>query len=577
MTLSRYTHLNMLQSDARAAIQSTEPDPDDLIAHATIVDALARAEGVFPPVYEGAMRAPLYRTFTALGPQGWSGVLDSDPRRERAARLGLDLVQAIVQRADPDVTAATLALQEVISDLYDGYLSEADRTGVKPPDHSVIAPLVKWGQSRSGPYVWPAPSAAGYGCGTGVVSMPPAFATSGLAAWSALGHEGAGHAVLHADTGLHGELADKVAKKIRASKDSQLKDKNTRDELAQYWSQKIDETASDVMGVLNMGPAAAIGLIAYFRALRPGGKLMSFDTHSPHPTDIARGYLVAAAIGFCHFEDAAEWRKLLVEEVSRDVPDAGIWLGGKLYTADIVRDSASLVARAIMNDSLEALENHQITEIQTWTAEDNRIVQILTTQIFLSGHGLPQALHDGVYAAHGVAAAILVSLLDGRTSVHQARMIEMLAAMHRSNVSWTGLAFAHAGALVPPHVQHFVPVSAIDPIHNETTVKHTGAIVGMALDRMTAIGLMYAENTGKAKEEARPHGSDILIPFGFAGNSSVPTAFGSDINIPFGFGARRHGLSARDGGWEISPEEAEIPLHEGLTPEILALILGRLR
>jgi len=574
MTLSKHTHLHALQNDALIAVRSAETGPADLFDHSAIVDALARAQGAFPRVYERSMRKPLHETFSALGLTGWRGVLNSDPRLERAARLGLDLTQSILQRADMDVTPATLAFQEVIADLYDGYLSEADRTGVKPPDHSVIAPLVKWGQPRSGPYVWPAPAAAGYGCGTGVVSMPPAYANGGLAAWSALGHEGAGHAILHADEGLHAELAANVAQKIRASKDAQLKDKKVREELADYWSDKIDETASDVMSILNMGPAAAIGLIAYFRALRRDGKLLPFDTGSPHPTDIARGYLVAAAIGFCEFEDAAQWRDLLVDEVTLDVPEEGVWLGRNRYPAEVVRDSASLAARAIMNDSVKALENHRITEIQTWTAEDNLIVQILVTQVFMSGRALPQTLHDGVYAAHGVAAAILVSLLDGRSSIHQARMIEMLAAMHRSNVSWTGLAFAHSGALIPPHVQHFGADPRIDPTTSETALQNGDAMGGMLMDRMTAIALTYGERADREADD-QAFGSDIPIPFSFA--NSVSSGFGSGINIPFGFGARRHGLNARNGSWELRPQGAEIPLFQGLTPQILALILGKLR
>lgn len=573
MTLSRNTHLNALQSDALSAIRSTDTGPADIFQHSAIVDALSGAEGAFPPVYERKMRIPLHQTFTARGPLGWSRVLDSDPMLERGARLGMDLTQSIVQRADPDVSKATLAFQEVVSDLYDGYLSEADRTGVKPPDHSVIAPLVKWGQPHAGPYVWPAPAAAGYGCGTGVVSMPPAFASAGLAAWSALGHEGAGHAILHADIGLHDELAANVAQKIRASRDASLSNRDARDALADYWFRKIDETASDVMGVLNMGPAAAVGLIAYFRALRRDGKLMPFDTGSPHPTDIARGYLVAAAIGFCDFADAGEWRRLLNEEVTLDAPDEGVWLGGTLYPPEVVQASASLAARSIMNDTLQALEDHRITEIQDWTEEDNTIVQVLMTQVFLSGQPLSQALHDGVYAAHGVAAAILVSLLDGRTGHHQARMIELLDGMHRTNVAWTGLEFAHAGAMLPAHACHFSAWAGADDGY-AATAQRAEEMGGMAMDRMAAIGLTFGEDAGE-KSSAPPPGSSISIPLRFAGGTAASRAFGSGITIPFGFGARRLGLSTRNGAWQMAPDAAEIPLHEGLTPEMLTLILGQ--
>lgn len=563
MSLSSITHFNRLQEDALFAIRSRDKGQPELFDHPSIVNALEQAATAFPPTYERAMRQPLLDTFRSLGPRGWANVLDSDPNRQRAARLGLDLVQAIVQRADPDVETATLALQEVINDLYDGYLSAADRAGVKAPDHSVLAPLVKWGQPRGGPYIWPAPAAAGYGCGTGVVSMPPAFATGGLAAWSALGHEGAGHAILHADEGLHDELARKVHDKIWQSRDAALRDEGTRRALAVYWSRKIDETASDVLGILNMGPAAAVGLLAYFRALRPNGRLLPHDTGSPHPTDIARGYLAAAAVGHCAFDHRNAWRQLLTDEVNRDVPPEGLWLDNVNYPADVVRVSAGLAALAIMNDRVRALEDHSITEIQNWTNEDNRIVQLLCTQVFMSGRALPQAMHSGVYAAHGVAAAILVSLLDGRISTHQARMIEMLGTMHRSNVAWTGLAFSHAGGMLPPHVVHTSATIGTQSAGAATEV-HDG---DLAMDRMMALALAYQGNEADDSEDDAP-GSDIIIPLGFA------EPFGSSINLPFGLAARRHGLDVKDGTWRLKSSSADIPLCEGLSSAVLDLILG---
>ena len=35
--------------------------------------------------------------------------------------------------------------------------------------------------------------------------------------------------------------------------------------LSDYWKSCIDEAASDVLGILNIGPAAGIGLIGHFR------------------------------------------------------------------------------------------------------------------------------------------------------------------------------------------------------------------------------------------------------------------------------------------------------------------------
>ena len=120
-----------------------------------------------------------------------------------------------------------------------------------------------------------------------VVSVPPAHARFGLLAWSALGHETAGHDILHADTGL----PEEISKAVQIA----LEEQGLKDGLPEYWSSRIDETASDVCGILNMGPAAGIGLIGYFRGLNKafGGepKLRNQGGRGPHPADILRGYL----------------------------------------------------------------------------------------------------------------------------------------------------------------------------------------------------------------------------------------------------------------------------------------------
>ena len=52
------------------------------------------------------------------------------------------------------------------------------------------------------------------------------------------------------------------------------------------------------MGILNLGPAAGIGLIAYFRGLgaafgQPPKLRSDGPADDPHPADIVRGYLAA--------------------------------------------------------------------------------------------------------------------------------------------------------------------------------------------------------------------------------------------------------------------------------------------
>src|SRR5512139_3254388 len=170
-----------------------------------------------PAPYRSAVGEPLLKALDGMGPGGFARVLARDPGRTGPARLLLDAAQAVLQRTEGYQARATAAFQEVVSDLYDGFLSAEDRRGVKPPDHGVLAPLVKWGRPDFGPYTLPVDATASLGARVGVVSLPPGNAARGLCVWAALGHETAGHDVLSADRGLRTELADVVRSALRES------------------------------------------------------------------------------------------------------------------------------------------------------------------------------------------------------------------------------------------------------------------------------------------------------------------------------------------------------------------------
>lgn len=468
--LSDITELARLIEDAADAVAAPEPvAPPDIVEHTEILRRVSAAEVALPPVYRGAVGQPLAETFRRIGARGWDDIRRRDPGVSGIALLGYDLVQAVTQRGEGYLPDPTDALQEVVSDLYDGFLSAADRSGVKPPDHGVAPPLVKWGRPAWGPYAWTAPAAQLYACEAGLVNMPPAFAQRGLAAWGAIGHETSGHHVLHADEGLREALAEAVREKILASTDQDLKAKpgapeeekaekdRLRTRLADYWAERIDESASDVMGVLNMGPAAAVALVAYFRGLRAVShgvaRLSAVGlASSEHPAPLARGFLMAEAIGQCSFAKSAAWRAALRAEIRRDVPEEGFVLAGERIPSAAVEAAAANAARAILNERVAPLEQKRLRDIQDWRQHDEEIVEALTVSAVLGGRMPPDALQGGLYAAHAVAAGVMGALLTGQTSVAQARMIALAADMHRKNPSWSALVAAHPGDFETVHL-----------------------------------------------------------------------------------------------------------------------------
>jgi hypothetical protein len=416
-------------ADARAAALAGGDGPPDPTSFATLRARLERARAHLPPAYRRAVADPLRRTLDELGARGFARVLAQDPDREGAARLLLDAAQAVLQHGEGYEARATAAFQEVVGDLYDGFLSAEDRRGVKPPDHGVVAPLVRWGSADAGPYTWPATATATLGVQAAIVSLPAANASAGLLAWPALAHETAGHDILGADDGVRDELARAVRERLRSEGMALA--------VADYWADRIDEAASDVLGVLNMGPAAAVGLIGYFRALngawRGTPSLRNVGrAEDPHPADIARAYLAAETVRLLSFEGAGRWADRLVAEADRDL--GRIRLGDVAVSAAVAKASAAAVARAVVRTRLGALDGRAFGDVQDWRDRDEAIVADLRRSLAAgggAGSGRAGPYGEGAYAAHAVAAAVYEAVAGASDPAKgMDRMIAMLADMH---------------------------------------------------------------------------------------------------------------------------------------------------
>jgi hypothetical protein len=375
-----------------------------------------------------------------LGANGFAHVLQKDPGRDGAAGLLMDVAQAILQNGEGYAPRATDGFQEVISDLYDGFLSAEDRRGVKEPDYERVPPLVKWGSPASGPYTWPIEATSSFGMDVAVVSLPPANARRGLCAWATLGHETGGHDILSADEGLLKEVTDTVAEALVAAK--------LGNAMADYWSERIDETASDVLGILNLGPAAAVGMTAYFRGINAAlgwGPVLSSkgDADDEHPADIVRGWLGAEAVRLLHFKEAGAWADALVKDTDKDA--AKVVLAGNNVTTANAKKSAAVVAKAIAETKLDALDGHAFSEIQNWHNHDETLVGKLIEPLTLAVD-LPQRYAGGTYAAHIVSAAVMAALqMPNAIPVIFDRMLGALKVMHDANPSWGPLYVMHPG------------------------------------------------------------------------------------------------------------------------------------
>ncbi|OPY74173.1 MAG: hypothetical protein A4E62_00030 [Syntrophorhabdus sp. PtaU1.Bin002] len=448
------TNLRKCIDDAKKAAMDGDTGPKDPTDYSQLRGRLEACREKLPPLYREAVFKPYAATLDELGQSGFTKILLRDPERESDAGLMLDIAHSILQNGEGYKETTTDSFQEVISDLYDGFLSAEDRQGVKPPDKGTIPPLVKWGRPDFGPYTWPVDATSVFGLQAGVVNLPPANAKRGLLAWAALGHETTGHDILYADTGLLQELATKVRKA--------LEEKNVGQGLPEYWADRIDETASDILGILNIGPSAGIGLIGYFRALNEAytgeGRLRNDGPEDdPHPADIIRGYLAASAVGLLKFSGANGWAKVIQAETEKDL--TRIRLGGAVVSPEDARQSAGIVASTLMRSKMECLDNHALGDIQDWRDHDETITKKLRA-ILTSANQLPKTYAKGLYAAHVVAAAVTAALSkDGDVDLLFSRMVTILKTMHDGNASWGPLYVAHPGDIMAIRAYSFAPPS----------------------------------------------------------------------------------------------------------------------
>ena len=424
--------------DARQATLDGDQGPESPTDFHLLRGRLEAARGAFPPLYQRDFVQPYIAKLDELGPSGFAQILVRDPDRAGVAGLVLDMAQAILQRGERFQIRASDAFQEVVGDLYDGFLSAEDRQGVNPPEHGTTPPLVKWGNPDSGPYTFPVNATSIFGARAAVVNLPPANARKGLFAWPALGHETGGHDILHADDGLPEQLAEAIARSLE----------DMGNGLADYWSERIDETASDVLGILNMGPAAAIGLLVYFRGINKAlaGEAILRNrgpAADPHPADIVRGYLAAETVALLPFAQSGAWAKVIADETDKDARD--IVLVGRRFDRETARESARRVADAIVNTRVQALENHSLGSIQTWRDGDEQKVAIVRRVLTTAGD-LPETSTSKIYAAHVVAAAAVEALANGDDiPIIFDRMIAILAKEHARNPVWGPLLVRHPG------------------------------------------------------------------------------------------------------------------------------------
>jgi hypothetical protein len=374
-----------------------------------------------------------------------------------------DWLASMNQRTMNYQSDATHAFEESLADLYDGFLSMEEGKRIKRPDYETVSPLALWGQMGS-PYTYPANVGVSIRMKMATVMLPPPYSRN-IALWSCVGHECGGHDILHAYSGMLDEIGSKVAAKLMEVEDDPALRAyavvNGRQETvarfaANYWKDKIDETASDVCGLLNIGPAAGISLAALLIPLRGGKLVTTGPTEDVHPIDGLRIFLAADVIRNIKELDlstANAWADILEGIADKYIINKnGFFLGsqnldGQLHL-DIampykqMRETTKIVADTIANSPLLTLGGHALSEVNTWANIDEVLTTRITNDLL---NGTEPSLEPGpdgqtVYAAHILAAGtIALAKSANNMSEITGMAIKSLNKLYNQNPAWHGL------------------------------------------------------------------------------------------------------------------------------------------
>lgn len=305
----------------------------------------------------------------------------------------------------------------VISNLYRSFLSAKRRAAADFPIVEQFPPLAAFKHTgEDGPFTLPVDTVRRIiGSDVGVVSLPAIYRDHPVL-WAALCHEVGGHDVLHADDGLLPELESGVRAFFGGGPIGPGGKLNEQQFLGLLWSYWMDEAASDVFGVLNIGPSFGLNLAVFFGALnaqaqKPQGQAPILRSQSgsdengdldPHPTDILRLHLILGAVESlqalsqdqrsAYAEDLLELADMCAPNVST-IRLQGTVLGGPgvrvpvnvTLPFDEMQKTARRVGSFIATARLNSLGGHSIQELETWDDADEEVAQRISQSLQKQG------------------------------------------------------------------------------------------------------------------------------------------------------------------------------------------------
>ena len=354
-------------------------------------EALEKGLHHLPVVYEDAYADPLKARLGRVRTETLK-LGDNDPAET--------LLGAVYNHApDSGIAAPLRQFLIVISDFYRSFLDKDKRLSMQIPLAEKLPPLATFRHDgAAGLYTYPCDLVHSIiGSEVAVVSMPSVYRNHPIL-WGALAHETGGHDVLHADPRLLPELRAGIFSLLNNLVPYWGASATFMGMLWSYWA---DESAADIYGILNLGPAFALNLLSWLTALRAEDGLMPpallvnpaaapDGTMDTHPSDLLRIHLAIGGIGSLPLLNPVI-RQAYIDVLLRaaEVAAGGaesIVIKGNLpfqnqYTIPVEMElplsqmqyAAAMVGAYIATAPLVALGGKTIQHLETWTDSDEGI------------------------------------------------------------------------------------------------------------------------------------------------------------------------------------------------------------
>ena len=408
---------------------------------------MKRAADLLPLTYQHSYAAVLERHLPGLLTRLKAEIHADSPQATEAEivtqiRGYLEpIVGAVYDRTQPALHASLRRFEAVISDFYRSFLDSEKRAEVSVPLVEQLPPLATFAfKADAGPFTLPVDGMVQtIGAKVAVVSMPAAYAAHPVL-WGALTHEVGGHDVLHADRGLLPELKQRVTADLGSK-------------LGALWAYWMDEAASDIYGLLNMGPSFAMNLASLLTTLvhqvtgnkEPLGRLGS-DSYADggsldvHPTDILRLHVALGVVGSLNRLSVSSrrrytnWITEMATECRGDAadirflrvnPDRTTTVLQKLPFEDMAT-AAREVGRLVATYQLKALGGKSIQDLETWDDADEHGAGAVAAA--LKGEGSAVALGDDAQLIAGATLALWQGAPYGTVTPMLAKALDASAA-----------------------------------------------------------------------------------------------------------------------------------------------------